>query len=528
MAPAGLLFLLMMSSSLLLSSLGDPSLSSQPGTHSLQKRGKRTENFFTAVEYIGKVGSAFEPFIGLIPVAGPYINGLFTLAGAISTAKTGDQTLNLIKKEFENLNVKLDKHHLETKWDIWATKYSKYENRFVVAWEALENLLIECNNSTNVKRDTLVKNFKKTNTFIARDTKEMLQAFKKKDNKVSFGTEFGGLLSAHVRCHEKKIKDFTMLIYSLVHKANTVSHFICSQDKLIGLEILLADNAYDSAVVMFDIHKKCISDPDKYIREDITEKITENDKNPVAKKQLAKTIRDFLEKMFDRYNWIAVAFFIKNSKHEKQKFRNNHVLSETFIVVKTVDVTVAAARQVKGTHTKAKKVKEAIEKCFAEKKPDCHEVIEQLSNCKELVDGIKLKETYSAVHDFTNKNPGTADVMDAKEAPEDEYIDSDNPSETPYTYTGKCRKHFWGLIAKIPDLIVNGHFRVLIKSDEEMMNTSPCDKKNCGGKGKGKCVLLKNTFVAVCECEKGHYGQNCEETIEGYKKHLLNTEMPKK
>ena len=69
MASPGLLFLLLVSSSLLLSSMSTPS-SNRQESHALQKRVDAEK----ATEYFLKFVQSVDPFVALIPVCGKYLS----------------------------------------------------------------------------------------------------------------------------------------------------------------------------------------------------------------------------------------------------------------------------------------------------------------------------------------------------------------------------------------------------------------------------------------------------------------------
>lgn len=517
MAPSGPLFLLL-SSSLLLCSLSSPSSSNYSSSiqqkdhlYRLQKRGPKTKAVLTAAEYIAKIGSAASPFIEMIPVAGEFITSIVKIASFITDLTKPDPTQTLLT-ELKSLEIKLDNYRVEQKWDTWASHYATYETNIKVTWNEFEKLVnvLADKGKNNETKTNHINNFKKLFKPIALSTKQLHQVLTAQ--KPSFSTDFGKVISEKFKCHEKEIKLLAVFINGLIYQGNTVNLFYNSLIKVDDIN-MLAEIAFDSSKVMFEIHKNCISNSVKYVKEDVTNLIKENRKSN-NRNVLAKNIRTFLEATYDRYNWITVAFITKNSKHDKIEILNKHILSG-FIEVSHGEVTVAVARQLKGKHTKADKVRKAIEKCV-DKSVECQKVEEKLSNCKETVDGINLSKVYTAVHAFISKSHDSFKALNAKEAPEEEYIGTDTPSEIPYLYTGECTKY---------KIFKSGQFRVLIKSDEELMGESLCQKLNCGGKGKGKCELLDNNQVPVCQCEKGLYGENCEESVEDYKKRLRG-EMP--
>uniref|UniRef100_A0A7N6BGX8 EGF-like domain-containing protein n=1 Tax=Anabas testudineus TaxID=64144 RepID=A0A7N6BGX8_ANATE len=462
MASPGLLFLLLMLSSPLLSSMTSPSSSNKQEVHHLQKRGSTAKKLLSAGDYIVKFASATSPFIGMIPIVGQYINNFTGLAKFIISVLKGQPDLTkALLEEFKNLNLKIDEYHVEQKWDQWASQYYNIEVDIELAWNEFEKVVQVFNDTDNLE-----------------DRKNIL-------------------LSEHFKCHEKDIKEFVIFLNTLIYKGNSVKLFY---DRLAGVssEEELAKIAFECAKVMFEIHNNCISNSLKYVKEDIEKQIPDIE----DRDELAKFSRLFLERTYDRYNWITVAFRTKGSTHRHAKQFNKHILSG-FINMTKGDVTVAVARQIKGNQTKADKVRKAIENCL-DKSVDCQNIANKLSECKESVDGIKIDKTYTAVHAYISESHDSFNALDAKQAPDEEYLSLDTPSRTPYIYTGVCRKF---------KAINTGHFRVLIKSDEEMMGENPCDKLNCGDEGKGNC--------------QDYYGEHCEESLEDYK-HKLIEGIPQK
>lgn len=62
-----------------------------------------------------------------------------------------------------------------------------------------------------------------------------------------------------------------------------------------------------------------------------------------------------------------------------------------------------------------------IKKCFANQPAECHTIEEQLSTCPEMVDGMKVQETYTVQLSMPTLTSGdSANAKDADEAPEDE------------------------------------------------------------------------------------------------------------
>lgn len=197
-----------------------------------------------------------------------------------------------------------------------------------------------------------------------------------------FSTDFGKFLTETVRCYEKNIREFTLVIDYLIYKENTVNHvyYRLNTDELAKI-------AYDSESKRFKIHKICCCNPVNYIKKDV-EYLTDacNDCQ-----KLEKNITMFLENMYGRYDWIVVAFISKSSKFEAKliKLLNKQVMSG-FTELTKGDVSVAVARQAKGTHAETNKIGKSIDNCFAKTSAELHCTTQQLRKWMELVDGIKL------------------------------------------------------------------------------------------------------------------------------------------
>ncbi|XP_052424588.1 uncharacterized protein LOC127967866 [Carassius gibelio] len=509
-SPVGLTFLLLVSPAVLISTAISPA---SAGQNQLQKRSpedlKKIKEGFTALgkfalSRIDTITSVVCPFLEIIEVYGPLISGLVKFTAA---EIKGYSDMDLLMGEFEKLNAKLDQYHAEQKWNSWASGvYHKPELDIDVAWKTYTTLLKSLREAKDDEEmERLKKEFEKAYKKYESATKTLHSLLIKKG--VSFTHPLGDLLAEHVNCHEKNIREYTVLIYKLIYKANTMNEFYY---KLKNTESdakaeEMAKIAYDAASVMFQVHMQCIKKSMDYVKKDITKLIDQKK----ARSELAKEVWSFLVKAYDRYDWMVVAFISKKSQHQKVKFLNSHVLSG-FTPVEEGIVTVAVARQVKGTHDKAALVKQAIGRCINEDVL-CYKVAKKLTECNELVEGKPVSQTYTAVHAYLRD---AHDSQDAQKEQEEDYDANAAPEESPdkYIYRGKCKK--------FP--LLKGKFVVLIKSDEEIMTKDPCSKLDCGEKEKrGSCVGMKDMFLAVCECNKPYYGQNCEESLDDYKKNLM-------
>ncbi|MEQ2172024.1 hypothetical protein GOODEAATRI_016653, partial [Goodea atripinnis] len=514
MVSSGLVLLLLVLSSFLISSLSVPQLSNQQETRSLQKRGKKLETAKTATKYILKILIAAKPFIALIPGAGGNLSALIEVASAIAGSSTDKQLQNYVKLEFDSLNLKIDEHQKQSEWNTWASgQYAKLEKDINLAWNKLQELVKNCAKpcAESLKKDGKDKTIK---TYFKKAEKYVDELHYYIVGKTVFSPKFEKLLKDHVRCHENSIKIYSTATARLMYKAITMTHFYNRFNNIATNEDNLANKAHDISAAMFQIHKNCISDPDPYVELDVKDRIKES----VKRKELAVNIRMYLDSTYNKYNWMVVAFLTDNSNHTSifTKWRNRHILTG-FTVAEIGKTSVAVAKQAKGNYKKTVQVKNAIKECY-DKTVTCDKVKAKLDNCAKEVDGIKVKDMYSAIHAYIHKKHDSARALEVVEAPTEEYLDSQAQHNIPYIYTGECS--LISILGKI-DVLNIGHFRVLIKSDEEWMKVDPCKDVKCGGKQRGKCVPVKNALIGLCQCQKGYYGESCEENMEDYKKSFL-------
>lgn len=541
MASVGPLLLLMMSAFFIISSVttspsADQSKHKKPlleklkqGKEKLKSALKNKENLknigVPCLTLITGIGNALKntshdilksaaSVASVVPVVGAVFSLLMTIAILIDEHVNDKSLLKDIKEEFEKIDLKLEKHHRELKWNIWAAAtYSKPEMKIRTAWTEYKTLLGSLAGAKDQdERKRHEKSFIEAYSKYEKAPREMGELLKKTGK--SFVNNLGDELAEYVKCHEKEIIEYTYLILTLIFKGNMMNQFYYRL-KNIQSEARndeMKKNVYEAMTAMFEIQKQCIDSSMTYVKQDVKPLIDKSKKRD----DLAQEVWDFLQKTYDRYDWMVVGFITKKSRHKTIKTLNKHVLTG-FQDVSTERITVAVSRQVKGTQSKVQEVSTAIEKCI-KKKVLCYKVEETLRTCGEKVAGIPMSQTYTAVHAYIKKAHQSikkkegnrkANVKDQADDEDEVSAAPENPSDqTPYIYTGECEKS--------PG-VKHGKFVVLIKSDEEMMGKDPCAKQDCGQrKGRGKCVKMKDMFLGICRCNYPYYGLHCENDINDY------------
>ncbi|XP_018553782.1 uncharacterized protein LOC108898308 isoform X1 [Lates calcarifer] len=491
----GLLFLLLVSSCLLV--LGTPPGSSPdegPQSHDNQQKDVFKKFGTWLKKHYKDIGDVLIATLEPVPIAGqPISAALKTLMLLTPQA----DPLDIVMSELKALNVKFDTFRAEMKWDAWAAgAFLIPVNNIEKAWVKYTELMLSVKQTTNSEKEALTQDYF---TFYSQYTDNTLVLHKYLTAKpVSLTQNLGDLLADRLRCHEKDIKAQFLYLNKVMYKGNMLNE---KYYEFKGINTKARVNqaskiASQAASALTTSHQRCISDSDVYIERDIFEQIDDTKKH----QQIADSVRAFLEKTYDRYDWMVVAFTTQHSKH-KPKLLKRHVLSG-FTEVERGAVTVAVAKQVKGSHSKAAAVKEAIRKCIPESVKMCVDVAQKLEECRETVFGKRFSQTYTAVHAFKIKSQTSTSAV---EVPEDEDLvltESTLSSPPSSLFTGKCGKLF-------------GKFVVFIKSDEEIMGEKPCSKVKCGK--NGKCVDVSGTLLAMCECQYPYYGEHCEMSLESYK-----------
>lgn len=499
MASPGLLLLLLVSSSLLLSNV------SADIENMIRSTGQIARKTISMFNDLG------VPLLALIQVDGKLISLCTKLGLGVLLRLTGKDeksVADLLKSEFKSLNSKIDEYHAEQKWQIWAAGgFHKPELEIKIAWEQFEILI----SSLPGKKEDDVKNLK--DEFIKKYIKSGIDELHTylKAEEPSLINNLGKGLVEEFKCHEKDILGYIVLINSLIYKGNLMNHFSYQHEKTQTQQKIdhSAEIAYKSSSVMFELYKSCIFNSYKYIEKEVKDLI-----NDQKRRKLAHEVRSFLAETYDRYDWMVVAYKTTNSDHTELRSLNKHTLTGFHPAVTSGAVSVSFVRQVKGTHTMADKVGRAIERCIG-KKYDCHKVAEKLKDCEEKVDGIELSKTYTAVHAFVDKAHHSYEADIVQKHP----ISRDDKT-VPYLYQGVCRKYK----DSFQLIFFDGTFVVLIKSDEEIKIQDPCKDMKCSGENRegdrGKCVPIPETFRAMCECKRPYYGEHCELSIDDYKKEL--------
>uniref|UniRef100_A0A3P9DDX8 EGF-like domain-containing protein n=1 Tax=Maylandia zebra TaxID=106582 RepID=A0A3P9DDX8_9CICH len=485
MASVGPLLLLMMSAFFIISSVTTSPSADQSkhekalreklkqGKEKLKSALKNKENlknigepFLTLITGIGNavkdtshdILKSATSVVNVVPVVGAVFSLLMTIAIVIDEHVNDKSLLKDIKEEFEKIDLKLEKHHRELKWNIWAAAtYSKPEMKIRTAWTEYKTLLGSLAGAKDQdERKRHEKSFIEAYSKYEKASREMGELLKKTGK--SFINNLGDELAEYVKCHEKEIIEYTYLILTLIFKGNMMNQFYYRL-KNIQSEARndeMKKNVYPLAYLLFYLMT--------YVKQDVKPLIDKSKKRD----DLAQEVWDFLQKTYDRYDWMVVGFITKKSRHKTIKTLNKHVLTG-FQDVSTDRITVAVSRQVKGTQSKVQEVSTAIEKCI-KKKVLCYKVEETLRRSHQ---SIKAKEA----------NP-KAKIEDPADDEDEVNAAPENPSDqTPYIYTGEY----------------------------------PCAKQDCGQrKGRGKCVKMKDMFLGICRCNYPYYGLHCENDINDY------------
>uniref|UniRef100_A0A671WI35 EGF-like domain-containing protein n=1 Tax=Sparus aurata TaxID=8175 RepID=A0A671WI35_SPAAU len=500
MSSPGLLLLLLVSSSLLLSNVSTSADEIKVFEMTPEETNKHLKRVKTVVKLFrdnaDKIRFALVPFLNMIPVAGSEVGAVVNLILLGVSATNKNEVLGTIVSEFKDLNIKLDNYRIEQKWDTWASSaFHKPEKKIREGWDSYITLLSALEQAKDeAERERHRKKFfdaYRVNKYesATKDLRTYLQAKGR-----TLISNLGDLFAEKVRCHEKDIKEFTVFINELIMKGSFLNdlYYEYENNNSSAIDAEAAKINYDAGSAMFQVHKSCIFNSMEYVKLDVTD-LMNDPKDHKDRQKLAEKVRSFLSQTYNRYDWMVVAYLTKHSNRTFLKTENRHYLSN-FTEVTKGEVSVVVARQMTGNYTMVKDLKTELDRCFT-KSVLCSDVEKKLKGC------VKVSGSYTAVHAYTDK--GHASYTEP------------STTKAPYIYTRKCKKI---------KLVKGGQIVIMIKSDEEM-NKNPCDNLKCnGGKNegtdRGECVHPEDTFVAMCECKHPYYGQQCELSLDDYKKEL--------
>ncbi|XP_067433862.1 uncharacterized protein [Thunnus thynnus] len=498
----GLLLLLLVSACLLVLS------SSTRGDHNEEQVEKEKNVLKRIFEWSKKnpkkVSQVFVNIVEAIESGKPITTGLKSL---LVIAPEGQEDMDAMKSGVKSLDIKLDIYGAEMKWNAGAGgAYQTTVINIEKTWVKYHEL--KCSSQeTGAKKKELKDMFFTFYSQYADSTSLLYQLLTTKPDSIT--KNLGDVLADKLRCHEKDITTQFLYLNRLICKSNILNdkyYEFKGADTKARVKID-QEMASQSASALVQSHHRCISDSDTYIERDIFELI--DDTKP--HKEIAVTVSDFLKETYDKYYWIVFAFTTYYSKHGPA-FMRRHVYSG-FTEVEKGSVTVAVAKQVKGIHyDKAHFVEKAIENCLS-RSQICFDVADTIKKCQEKVLGKSLSQTYTAVHAFKGHDQ-TAPISIEETVDENSepltyipYMDESTPTVS-YVHKGKCGNELGNLI---------GNYYVFIKSDEEIMGVDPCSNVKC--QHNGECVVVSG--IAMCKCKYPFYGEKCEESLEEYKKNLL-------
>lgn len=505
MPSAGLLFLLLASSFLLVSARVALPTSELMEVNN-EKRGGVTDFLLSNTAGAGAVVAGF---VALAAAPGGAIAAavivLITTAVSIGHAiKKSIEQSETILKRLDSIKLDMVEYQGDTKWEIWANgAYRDIESKINTAWREFQTTLRsvwQAKDEGDAEKHR--QHFREFYTTYQSTASDLFGLLNKEG--VYTLTKFGDLLAEHVRCHENEILKFSDFVRGLMLKAHIMNLYYYRLKNLLN-DVRIDEQAnflYDVALSMYKIRKFCISNSWVYVKKDVRTLI---DKNK-GRQQLAEDVRSFLEKNYNRYDWMVVAFKTKKSSHKKMKILNSHLLAE-FTPVEEEDITVAVARQLKGT-TAANDIRKKIAECFPQA-VNCYNVAEKLRQC------FPKDRPFTAVHAYTRQAHSSATPTETAETVEEE-VSASPEGTASYIYKGDCNRLLSTISNKLP--FEKSKFEVMIKSQEELAGVDPCSKMDCGN---GKCVKTEDSALAVCECSIPFYGKHCEFDLRDYVKYVL-------
>lgn len=101
------------------------------------------EGFDYVLQHPDEIRQTVSPVLELLSITDPKVKFAVNTIVLLVTGKTPeDKVLKTLVNEFQSLNIKLNKYHMEQKWDSWTSgAYHKPEKDIEVAWNKFQTLL---------------------------------------------------------------------------------------------------------------------------------------------------------------------------------------------------------------------------------------------------------------------------------------------------------------------------------------------------------------------------------------------------
>ncbi|XP_030198087.1 uncharacterized protein LOC115532442 [Gadus morhua] len=376
-------------------------------------------------------------------------------------------------QEMENIQSQLKNLEVITRLGHAKAAYGTIEQSINTAWNEYEKLK-ERNDVSEMKKyfDDYESSHANHNLF---------QLYSLMPKKVSL---FGSLPNTFIeesRCHNAELDNFNRNFNDLMVKSLVlnVRLFRYKGDELNKGKIVEAVHYYhDGMRKLYKAQWICFDHDTTYIELDlqdemITQSNTEAD-------NIAAAITKHLSEAYSSYDWYVV---VHKTTYDILTYLQKHTLSEEFIMKIGPALTVAAAQQIRGSHTKVSEIVLDIKKCLSRGQVVCSSLNKKFKSC-ELLDKFTVIHYYRYL-----SNSGKEKITEAESDP---VVDSVDNTEGPYIYKGTCSS--------------TSHFIVMIKSDEEILNANRCSPTLCQNGGQCKALFART----VCDCKYPYHGDKCE------------------
>ncbi|XP_036449785.1 SE-cephalotoxin-like isoform X2 [Colossoma macropomum] len=427
-------------------------------TNSLKSMMKNLANFASLAPGVGAViSSVINTVLVFIPQEDPVLTKL-------------DLGFAEVNRKLDSLSTQISDLATDVEWFNYISVYSQDELRILNTWRKFEELFKKKrSNDFNSLAGIFTNYYEYTQTEASVANLYHYLTVKT----TSLSGNLNDMLKRKFKCDLSQIYKYNFHFSGLLWKGLVLKEGYL---KLIGFDT--AGQEAEHAQMFKNVHEvqravveHCLDNSEKYARDDVEEIAKKN--SPEKKEEIAKKVKDALDKKYNWYNWVVLVY---DKKQEDDKYiyvydMTKIPISDSVIVAVTYTLK-AGSKEEKETEGLVTKL---VEECFNEKNK-C-----QL-DCSYFPWGFEngLTET-TFLKDFAKVTIATYNK---------EFVVFPLPA-----YRRKC-------------LIKSDKYDIFVHNSKKLQ---VCKHNPCQNNGQCKQLLKSNEWL--CVCQDGYYGDTCDKKM---------------
>ncbi|KAL7873705.1 hypothetical protein AOLI_G00127760 [Acnodon oligacanthus] len=313
-------------------------------------------------------------FASLAPGIGTLISAIINMALGFTPEndpllKELEQGFAEVNRKLDSLSIKMSDLSTDVEWNSFASIYSQDEACILNAWKKFSELEKKAgfkNFKSVAKKHEEHKNYKCTETSV-----ENLYRYLTVKT-ISLSKNLNELLKKKFKCNLNVILKYNFYLKSLLLKGVVLRqvYWTLKDDKTSGKEAELVEMFKNVYKHQQEVVEHCLNNYKKYMKDDVEGIALKY--SPDKKEEIAKDVKDLLDKKYSWYNWVVLVYDQEQEKATKLKNQKIYMYNMDKLIIG--NIVVAVTYTLKSDSDKEKKiddVREFAEKCF-QKNPRCH------------------------------------------------------------------------------------------------------------------------------------------------------------